>query len=286
MLFNIKKTNTTGRPYIWKKKVMQSLNFTLLLLVFSLFNYSNVSNIKNTSIPIDHTVFDNLLKKHVAVDGAVNYKGFIEDKVEFEKYLTLLKNNHPNKRNWSKEEQLAYWINAYNAFTVKLIIDHYPVKSIKDIKSGVVFVNSVWDIKFINIEEQEYDLNNIEHGIIRKEFDEPRIHFAVNCASYSCPRLRNEAFTAEKLEAQLEDQTRKFFNDTRKNQIISKDKIILSSILKWYSTDFTEKGFLSRLFGGNGRSEKLIRFVNPYVDIDISKNAEVEFMDYRWDLNE
>ena len=286
MLFNIKKTNTTGRPYIWKKKVMQSLNFTLLLLVFSLFNCSSVSNIKNTSIPIDHTVFDNLLKKHVAVDGAVNYKGFIEDKVEFEKYLTLLKNNHPNKRNWSKEEQLAYWINAYNAFTVKLIIDHYPVKSIKDIKSGVVFVNSVWDIKFINIEEQEYDLNNIEHGIIRKEFDEPRIHFAVNCASYSCPRLRNEAFIAEKLEAQLEDQTRKFFNDTRKNQIISKDKIILSSILKWYSTDFTEKGFLSRLFGGNGRSEKLIRFVNPYVDIDISKNAEVEFMDYRWDLNE
>ena len=139
---------------------------------------------------------------------------------------------------------------------------------------------------FFKIEGQEYDLNNIEHSIIRKQFKEPRIHFAVNCASYSCPRLRNEAFTAERLNEQLEDQTRKFFNDTRKNKIISKDKIILSSLLKWYSTDFTNKGIFSRIFGGSGRSQKLIAFVNPYVDIDINKEAEVEFMDYRWDLNE
>jgi len=264
---------------------MNLLKITSLFLLLSLVS-CNASNVKSTSKPISHTIFDGLLKKHVTPEGKVNYKGFIQDSVQFNAYLTLLENNHPNEKNWSKDEQLTYWINAYNAYTVKLIVDHYPVESIKDIKGGVPFVNSVWDIKFFKIEGQEYDLNNIEHTIIRKEFEEPRIHFAVNCASYSCPRLRNEAFVAERLEEQLEDQTRKFFNDVRKNNIISKDKIVLSSILKWYSTDFTKQGIISRLFGGKGRTQNLIKFVNSYVDIDISKNAEIEFMDYRWDLNE
>jgi len=264
---------------------MNLLKITSVFLLLSLVS-CQVSNVKSSSEPISHAIFDGLLKKNVTPEGAVNYKGFIQDSVQFNKYLTLLENNHPNKKNWSKDQQLAYWINAYNAYTVKLIIDHYPVKSIKDIKSGIGFVNSVWDIKFINIEGQEYDLNNIEHSIIRTEFDEPRIHFAVNCASYSCPRLRNEAFTAERLEEQLEDQARKFFNDKRKNNIISKDKIVLSSILKWYSTDFTKKGLISRIFGGKGRTQNLIKFVNPYVDIEINRDAEIEFMDYRWDLNE
>jgi len=264
---------------------MNLLKITSLFLLLSLVS-CGVSNVTSSSQPINHAVFDSLLQKHVTPEGAVNYKGFIQDKDQFEDYLTLLKNNHPNETNWSRDEQLAYWINAYNAFTVKLIIDHYPVKSIKDIKSGIPFVNSVWDLKFFKIEGQEYDLNNIEHNIIREQFDEPRIHFAVNCASFSCPRLRNEAFTAERLEAQLEEQTQSFFNDKSKNNIISKDKIVLSSILKWYSTDFTDKGIVSRVFGGKGRTENLIKFVNPYVDIDISEDAEIEFMDYRWDLNE
>ncbi len=259
------------------------LKFMSLLLLFGLFNCST-SNVSSSSQPISHAGFDSLLQKHVTKEGSVNYEGFIQDKTQFDAYITLLQNNHPNN-NWSKKEQLAYWINAYNAFTVQLILDNYPTKSIKDIKSGIPFINSVWDIKFINIEGKEYDLNNIEHDIIRKKFKEPRIHFAVNCASYSCPRLRNEAFFPERLEEQLEEQTRLFFNDKRKNNIVSKDKIVLSSIMKWYSTDFTNKGFFSRLFGGKARSQNLISFVNPYVDIDISKDAEVKFMHYRWDLN-
>lgn len=264
---------------------MQLLKFATLFLALILFS-CGTSKVSTDSTPVSHAIFDSLLQKYVSPEGSVNYKGFIEDKTLFEQYLTLLKNNHPNNRNWSRDEQLAYWINAYNAFTVKLIIDNYPVESIKDIKKGVPFVNSVWDIKFVEIEGKTYDLNNIEHGIIRKEWDEPRIHFAVNCASYSCPRLRNEAFVANRLEAQLEDQTRKFFNDERKNKIVSKDKLILSKILKWYSTDFTDKGVFSWVFGGKGRTHKLINFVNPYIDIDIDKNAAIEFMDYRWDLNE
>ena len=181
---------------------------------------------------------------------------------------------------------MAYWINAYNAFTVKIIIDNYPTKSIKDIKSGIPFINSVWDIQFIKIGEETYDLNNIEHTILRKEFDEPRIHFVINCASYSCPKLHTRAYTAEGLEEQLVERTRDFFADKSKNNIISKDKVILSSIMKWYSTDFTDKGFFSWLFGGQERSENLIKFINPYVDIELSQNAEIEFMEYRWDLNE
>ena len=262
---------------------MHLLKITILTIFIGFIN-CDLNSVELTAQPISHEVFDDLLQKHVTAEGTVNYKGFIQDSLKFNTYLDLLKNNHPNDT-WSKDEQLAYWINAYNAFTVKLILNHYPVKSIKDIKKGLPFVNSVWDIKFIEIEGQEYDLNNIEHSIIRTQFDEPRIHFAVNCASFSCPRLRNEAFVAERLNEQLDAQTRIFFNDERKN-IINKDKIVISSILKWYSTDFTKKGFLSRLFGGKGRSKKLIAFVNPYVDIDISKNAEVKFMDYRWDLNE
>ena len=264
---------------------MQILRLTTLITFLALFSCGvNAGNA--SSKPIDHTIFNSLLQKHVTSEGFVNYKGFIQDSVQFNQYLTLLKANHPNKEYWSREEQLAYWINAYNAFTIKLIMNHYPVKSIKDIKNGIPFINSVWDIKFIKIEDKTYDLNNIEHDIIRKEFNEPRIHFAVNCASYSCPQLRNEAFVAERLEEQLEEQAKSFFNDVRRNKIISEDKIMLSNILKWYSTDFTNKGLFSRVFGGKGRSEKLIDYVNPYVSIDISQDADIEFIEYRWDLNE
>lgn len=259
------------------------LKLTNLLLIFGLFSGSNLNSTKPM---ISHTIFDGLLQKHVTLEGAVNYKGFIQEKELFEEYLTLLQNNHPDKKTWSKNEQLAYWINAYNAFTVKLIIDNYPTKSIKDIKSGIPFVNSVWDIKFINIEGKEYDLNNIEHTILRKEFDEPRIHFVINCASYSCPKLHNRAYTAEGLEEQLVARTRDFFADKTKNCIISKDKVILSSIMKWYSTDFTDKGLWSWLFGGKERSENLIKFINPYVDVELNEQANVEFMEYSWVLNE
>ena len=107
-----------------------------------------------------------------------------------------LRKGHPNDKHWTETEQLAYWINAYNAFTVELILDHYPVASIRDIKEGVPFINSVWDIDFIKIEGKTYSLNDIEHRILRREFDEPRIHFAIVCASISCPKLRNEAFEA------------------------------------------------------------------------------------------
>ena len=166
---------------------------------------------------------------------------------------------------------MAYWINAYNAFTLQMVLDHYPVESIKDIKNGIPFINTVWDIKFIHIEGKDYDLNNIEHGIIRHNFKEPRIHFAINCASYSCPMLVNRAYQAKQLEEQLQVAAVTFFSDKKRN-VIAKDKLELSSIMKWYKGDFTKK-------------MSLIDFINQYTEIEIDNDAAVSYLAYQWTLN-
>jgi hypothetical protein len=222
--------------------------------------------------PMSHDVWDSLVKKHVTQAGSVDYKGILRDSVQFNAYLAQLSSHQPNETNWTREERLAYWINAYNAFTVKLILDHYPIESIKDIKKGIPLVNSVWDIKFIKIGRKTYDLNNIEHGILRKEFYEPRIHFAINCASVSCPRLRNEAFTAEKIEAQLTSQALVFLSDPIKNQI-TRDHIKLSKLFSWFKSDFTNDGSLTQ-------------FLSKHGPVKIDQNAKIEYLDYDWHLNE
>ncbi|MCK5368247.1 MAG: DUF547 domain-containing protein, partial [Cyclobacteriaceae bacterium] len=167
-----------------------------------------------------------------------------------------------------------YWINAYNAFTVKLIIDHYPLESIKDIGSAIQipFVNSPWDIKFIEINGKKLDLNNIEHSILRKKFDEPRIHFAINCASFSCPKLRREAYVANNLDVQLEKQAIQFINDLERNSI-SGSHAEVSKIFSWFKGDFTKEG-------------SLVDFLNQYSNTEIGKESKISYMNYNWALNE
>ncbi len=220
-----------------------------------------------------HQQWDKLLKKHVNAAGLVDYKGFKADKAELDAYLKTLSSNPPQS-SWSVNDQKAYWINAYNAYTVDLILQHYPVKSIKDIgsKIKIPFVNTPWDIKFINIGGKKYDLNNIEHGILRKKFDDPRIHFALVCASMSCPRLRNEAYTSAQLDAQLEDAGKDFLNDRSKNRI-SAGKAELSKYFSWYKGDFTKKGSLAN-------------FINQYSTVKINGNTKIDHLDYNWNLNE
>ena len=225
------------------------------------------------SNPVDHSAWDALLKKHVNEKGLVDYKGMIADSLALNKYLDMLSVNVPDKDVWTDAAQLTYWINAYNAFTVKLIIKNYPVKSIKDIAGGIPFVNTPWDVKFIEIGDETYDLNNIEHGIIRKQFDEERIHFALVCAAISCPPLRNEAYTADRLNDQLNDQARTFFNDSSKNKI-AQDKASISPILKWYGGDFKDK------------APSLREYVNQYSKVQINQGVDVGFTDYDWSLNE
>jgi len=244
----------------------------IIAIVISMSSCGQIKDVKSNSRPITHKGWDTLLKKHVTPDGWVDYKGIMQDSVSFNKYLTLLSNNHPNKKNWNREERFAYWINAYNAFTVKLIIDNYPTKSIKDIKNGVPFVNTVWDIKFIKIEGQEYDLNNIEHNIIRPKFDDGRAHFAVNCASYSCPKLLNAAYLPDRLDKQLDDSYAAFLADEKRNNITA-DNLKLSKLFKWYKSDFTKK-------------TDLITELNKHSQVKINPDASIEYKDYIWTLNE
>lgn len=225
----------------------------------------------DTGDPVDHTIWDSLVQQHVSQAGLVDYYGFTEDSVRLNAYLELLSDNHPGP-SWPRDVALAYWINAYNAFTIRLIIDHYPVASIKDIRRGIPFVNSVWDIKFIEIGGVEYDLNNIEHAILRDEFNEPRIHFAINCAALSCPRLRAEAYRASVLDAQLEEQGRIFLADPNKNQI-TQDHIRISKIFRWFRGDFTQDG-------------DLIDFLNKYAPVHINDDAQVDYLEYDWSLND
>lgn len=212
---------------------------------------------------VNHALWTELLQKHVSSQGNVNYKGFKTDEIKLKNYFQSLSENTVED-SWSKAEKLAYWINAYNAFTIQLIIDNYPVKSIKDI-------NSPWDQRFIKLGEKSYSLNDIEHEILRKMGD-ARIHFAIVCASVSCPKLLNKAFEASKLEAQLNAATKAFLTDPERNNL-SENKIEISKIFKWFSSDFKQNG-------------SLIDFLNKYSEITISENASKSYKDYNWDLNE
>jgi hypothetical protein len=222
------------------------------------------------SDPIDHGDWTQLLKRHVGENGMVHYEGIVGEEKLLNSYLELISNNPPSGK-WSEEEKIAYWINAYNAFTVRLILDHFPVQSIKDIAGDIVMLNSPWDLKFFKIGGVDCDLNAIEHEILRKQFDEPRIHFAVNCASISCPVLRNEAYTGDLLDKQLDEQAIFFINDTSKN-IIARDELKLSMIFNWFESDFTKNGDLKE-------------FIQQYITVDLNPDADVSFLPYDWGLN-
>jgi hypothetical protein len=245
----------------------------LFLFTFGFLHCGANASFEQSSVePPSHKEWTLLLQKYVTEEGYVDYAGFKSDESELDSYLETLQKHPPNASVWSKEEQISYWINVYNAFTVKLILDHYPVASIKDIAGGIPFVNTPWDIKFIEIGGETYDLNNVEHGILRKQFNEPLIHVAVNCASVSCPRLRNEAFEAERLTDQLKDQASYFINRSGKNQI-SENALQLSKILKWYGGDFDDR---------YGSAEG---FVRAFAKQAIADEVEIDFLEYNWDLN-
>jgi hypothetical protein len=217
---------------------------------------------KEVSLP-DHSQWNDLLIKHVNDKGDVDYKGFQNDASPLDDYLNHLAENRPEK-NWAKNEKLAYYINLYNAATVKLILDNYPTKSIKDIKNP-------WGRNWVKMGDGLLSLGDIEHKILRK-MNEPRIHFAINCASFSCPKLLNRAFTTAQLETQLHEATFDFVNDKTRNEI-TKEKMYLSNIFKWYKKDFTENGTLSD-------------YIKPYTQIEINDNTDIGFLKYDWNLNE
>jgi hypothetical protein len=232
-----------------------------------------INTIKDEKTAIlDHRLWDELTKEYVNEAGFPDYKGFIKDSVKFNKYLAQLAQHHP-KETWTPNQRKAFWINAYNAFTIKLIVDNYPVATIKDLGGGIYRVNTPWDIKFIQLEDKTYDLNDIEHNILRKEWSDPRIHAAVNCASISCPKLMRGAYTGEQLDNQLDAQMRSFIEDTTKNTI-SAEQAKLSKIFKWFSGDFKVE------------HSSVIDYINSYSDVKIKESATIEYFDYDWGLND
>ncbi|WP_147679008.1 DUF547 domain-containing protein [Algibacter pacificus] len=232
-----------------------------------LVNESNPqAETKEKNLDEPHTLWNALLQKHVSDAGHVNYKTFKTEKGKLLSYIQVLNliYSNTNFTSLSKEKTLAFWINAYNALTVDLILKNYPIKSIKDI-------DKPWDKRFWKLGNKWFNLSDIEHEILRK-MDEPRIHFAIVCASVSCPKLQNTAFTPSNLETQLTNATKEFLNDPERNEL-SVNSIKISKIFQWFSKDFKQDG-------------DVIDFLNQYSDVNISAKAKKSFKDYNWNLNE
>lgn len=232
-----------------------------------------------------HKAFNDLLKKHVIVEGnqsLVNYQGFKEDSKKLDDYLKELSDAKlTSYKKWRQSKKLSFLINAYNAFTVKLIIDNYPVKSIKDLGG---FFSSPWKKEFVPLFGKTIHLDEIEHGMIRKQFDEPRIHFAVNCASIGCPSLLNEAFQFDKLEDQLERATKNFLTNKSKNKV-ENGKGEFSKIFKWYGDDFNNKYKSFRNF----IATKLLSYgqINQDTAEKLKSNKlDYDWTSYDWNLND
>lgn len=228
----------------------------------------------------DHKIFAEVLSEHVTRRGAqtlVDYKAIKHNSTRLDAYITTLgKVTKQEYSSWSEDEKLAALINGYNAWTIKHITNHYPVSSIR--KIGGLF-SSPWKMEFIDWLGDKVHLDHIEHDVIRKDFQEPRIHFALVCAAMGCPTLQEEPFTAAKLEEQLRKASKEFLNDPTENRSRvtgNTVKLSLSSILKWYGSDFgNEKDLKTYVLNEMGLAE-----------VAKGKEVEIDYLDYDWSLNE
>jgi hypothetical protein len=241
-----------------------------------------------------HTDWDRLLKKHVLVTRKgsaswVSYAGFQKDRKTLNRYLESLSAVTLKEfESWSKSRQLSFLINAYNAFTIELILTRYPdIESIWDTGS---FIVKPWRKKFFTLLGQKQHLDDVEHNMIRKKgvYDDARIHFAVNCASISCPALRNEAFVADQLDKQLEDSLIRFLSDKTRNRFNPKSNTLeVSKIFDWYKEDFLQNSSkfssleaffaaYAHLFSNQKEVLKRIR----------EMNVNITFLKYDWNLND
>ncbi len=220
---------------------------------------------------VDNQIYASLLKKHVK-GKTVDYDGFKQDERLLDVYLSQLSNTRADTL--SPNHKFAFYINAYNAFTIKLVLTRYPgINSIKEIGG---FFSNPWSKKFITLKKKTVSLDYIEHKILRPEFKDPRVHFAINCASKGCPRLRDEPYEGDILDDQLDAQAREFINDER-NTFIKADRLFISKIFKWFKDDFS----------GNPLS-----FIRRYASRELreklnasGENMTIHYLDYDWSLN-
>jgi hypothetical protein len=220
---------------------------------------------------VDNGLYGDLLKKYV-IHGVVNYRGFKNEEDKLDRYLKILENT--NSKTLSHDEQFAFYINAYNAWTIKLILSGYPgLKSIKDL--GNIF-RSPWKKKICRIDGGILTLDDIEHTILRPRFKDPRVHFAIVCASQSCPPLISEPYRGEVLNQQLDNSARAFINNPERNRLEG-NILYVSSIFKWFAEDF---------------NDDIIEFFRKYVPDDVKSKLErnrdrikIKYLSYDWSLN-
>lgn len=262
-----------------------------LLITLVLCASATFTQAQDDGNAFSHDAWNTLLPLcvHATANGggtAVDYDCFLQRRPALSTYLDQLSAvSEPQFERWSRDARLAFLINAYNAWTVELILTAYPdVESIRDLGS---FLRSPWKKAFIPLFGKEISLDDIEHGMIRKpgDYNEPRIHFAVNCASIGCPALRMEAFTGDKLEEQLEAQTRQFLGDRTRNRL-NENTLEVTSLFKWYGDDFASgwrgahsvAAFLALYadaLGLTGRQKQAL----------LDEKLEIEYLDYDWSLN-
>ncbi len=245
-------------------KYLYGGEWRLFLLIWCAISCINMNPAPDRTISgnVVHVSWDNMLKQYVSANGVVDYTSWKTELGTLQKLVSEMGNSRPGVQA-SNAEKMAYWINLYNASTVLLILDNYPVRSIMDLDNG-----KVWDRKWITSGDETLSLNNIENDILRPKFKDARIHFAVNCAAKSCPPLLNSAWTASMLDETLDERVKAFINHPSYNKI-SPDAVKISRIFEWYKGDFGD----------------LIGFLNKYSKIRINKQVRVAYIDYNWALN-
>ncbi len=247
---------------------------TIMVTVFSLIIIAvpaGRTSRAETGPVVDHGIYGELLNKHVSA-GKVNYAELKSDEAQLDRYLKQLEK--VDSAGLSRHEQFAFYANAYNAWTIKLILSGYPgVKSIKDL--GGLF-QSPWKKKFVKIDGRVLTLDDVEHKILRPRFGDPRVHFAINCAAKSCPPLLSEPFRGDILDQQLHDATRSFLNNPTSYRLEG-NELYVSRIFKWFGEDF---------------KDGIFSFYLKYATGDLKKELEtkqdkisVKYLAYDWSLN-
>ncbi len=240
-----------------------------------------IINNSQSNLKVDHKPWDlfletNVVKGNDGVNRVTYGEVTAENKILLDSYLMQLSLIPVSQLN--RMEQLAFWINLYNALTVKVILEHYPVESIRDIDiSPGFFSNGPWGGKLVRIENVEISLNDIEHRILRPIWKDPRIHYAVNCASIGCPNLQKLAFTAEKVDSLLTKAAKEYINHPRGVKI-DDGELMVSSIYIWFSSDFgsTNIEIISHLK----------RYASPNLKVQLEQFKKISSHDYDWSLNE
>lgn len=246
----------------------------ILINLFLLFFLCSTPSVSLGNVDDIHRSYGELLAKYVQ-DGVVDYQGFKKEEQKLDQYLALLATTQPEEL--AHDHQLAFYINAYNAYTIKLILKNFkngrPLQSIK--KIGGLFTKP-WSIKFCEIGGKIYSLDNIEHDIIRPTFKDPRIHFAINCAAKSCPPLISKPYSGDTLDKQLDENAGSFINNPEHNYL-KKNTLYISKIFKWFAEDFNNDP---------------ISFIQKYAAADLKNQLDtkkekikIKYLDYDWSLN-